>query len=101
GAMLAGEVARRFGPEGLPDNTIVFNFEGTAGQSFGAFITKGISLHLSGEGNDYTGKGMSGGIISVRPGPGATFTASENIIVGNTTLYGATSGKAFFCGKAG
>lgn len=101
GAMLAGEVARRFGPHGLPDNTIVFNFQGTAGQSFGAFITKGISLHLSGEGNDYTGKGMSGGIISVRPGPGATFTASENIIVGNTTLYGATSGKAFFCGKAG
>jgi glutamate synthase domain-containing protein 3 len=101
GAMLAGEVARRFGPQGLDDNTIVFNFEGTAGQSFGAFITKGISLHLSGEGNDYTGKGMSGGIISVRPGPGATFTASENIIVGNTTLYGATSGKAFFCGKAG
>jgi glutamate synthase domain-containing protein 3 len=101
GAMLGGEVARRFGPAGLEDSTIVFNFTGTAGQSFGAFITRGISLHLFGEGNDYTGKGMSGGLISVRPGPGATFTASENIIIGNTSLYGATSGKAFFCGKAG
>lgn len=101
GAMLGGEVARRFGPAGLEDNSIVFNFTGTAGQSFGAFITRGISLHLCGEGNDYTGKGMSGGLISVRPGPGATFKASENIIIGNTSLYGATSGKAFFCGKAG
>jgi glutamate synthase domain-containing protein 3 len=101
GAMLGGELARRFGPLGLPDNTIIFRLSGTAGQSFGAFIAKGISLHLSGEGNDYMGKGMSGGIISVRPGDGATFEASDNIIIGNTSLYGATSGKAFFCGKAG
>jgi len=101
GAMLGGEVARRFGADGLPDDTIQFRFTGTAGQSFGAFITRGISLHLVGEGNDYTGKGMSGGIISVRPGTGATFEASENIIIGNTSLYGATSGKAFFSGRAG
>ncbi len=101
GAMLGGEVARAFGPDGLPDNSIEFRFKGTAGQSFAAFITRGISMHLAGEGNDYTGKGMSGGLISVRPGPGFTFAAAENIIVGNTTLYGATSGKAFFCGKAG
>jgi glutamate synthase (NADPH/NADH) large chain len=101
GAMLGGEVARRHGAEGLPDDSIVIRFRGTAGQSFGAFITKGISLHLAGEANDYTGKGMSGGTISVRPGPGATFKAEDNIIVGNTSLYGATSGKAFFRGKAG
>jgi glutamate synthase domain-containing protein 3 len=101
GAMLGGEVARRFGADGLPDNTIQFHFTGTAGQSFGAFITRGISLHLVGEGNDYTGKGMSGGIISVRPGSTTTFEASENIIIGNTSLYGATSGTAFFCGRAG
>ncbi len=101
GAMLGGEVARRFGPAGLPDGTIEFRFTGTAGQSFGAFITRGISMHLRGEGNDYTGKGMSGGLISVRPGPGATFDAAENIIVGNTSLYGATSGAAYFSGKAG
>jgi glutamate synthase (NADPH/NADH) large chain len=101
GAMLGGEVARRFGGAGLPDDAIVLRFTGTAGQSFGAFITRGISLHLAGEGNDYAGKGMSGGLISVRPGPGATFKACENIIIGNTSLYGATSGKAFFCGKAG
>ncbi len=101
GAMLGGEVARRFGENGLPDHTITFRLNGVAGQSFGAFITKGMSLHLAGEGNDYTGKGMSGGIISVRPGDGATFKASENIIVGNTSFYGATSGKAFINGKAG
>ncbi len=101
GAMLGGEVARRYGPEGLPDDTIVFNFTGTAGQSFGAFIAKGVSMHLIGEGNDYTGKGMSGGLISVRPSLKTTFEASENIIIGNTSLYGATSGKAFFCGRAG
>ncbi len=101
GAMLAGEVARRYGAAGLAEGTIQLNFTGTAGQSFGAFITRGITLRLSGIANDYIGKGMSGGIISVRPGPGATFRAEDNIIVGNTSLYGATSGKAFFRGKAG
>jgi glutamate synthase (NADPH) large chain len=98
---LGGEMARRFGTEGLPDNTVQFRFTGTAGQSFGAFITKGITFQLIGEGNDYTGKGMSGGIISVRPSLESTFEASENIIIGNTSLYGATSGMAFFCGRAG
>lgn len=101
GAMLSGEVARRYGAEGLPEDTIKLNFTGTAGQSFGAFIASGIHLHLNGVANDYTGKGMSGGLISVRPGPGATFKAEDNIILGNTSLYGATSGKAFFRGKAG
>jgi glutamate synthase domain-containing protein 3 len=101
GAMLSGEIARRYGAEGLPDGTISLNFTGTAGQSFGAFVTSGVHLHLRGVANDYTGKGMSGGIISVRPGPGATYKPHENIIVGNTSLYGATSGKAFFSGKAG
>ncbi len=101
GAMLGGEVARRFGPNGLADDSITLKFTGTAGQSFGAFITRGISLHLAGICNDYTGKGMSGGLITVQPGPGATFNAEENIIVGNTTLYGATSGRAYFNGKAG
>ncbi len=101
GAMLAGEIARRHGEGGLPEGTIRLNFNGTAGQSFGAFITPGVHLHLEGSANDYTGKGMSGGIVSVRPARTATFRASENIIVGNTALYGATSGKAFFSGKAG
>jgi len=101
GTMLAGEVARRHGAAGLADDTIELHFTGTAGQSFGAFVNQGISLHLAGVGNDYTGKGMSGGTISVRPGPGATFEAADNIIIGNTTMYGATSGKAFFNGKAG
>lgn len=101
GAMLGGEVARRFGESGLPDGTIKLHFRGSAGQSFGAFITNGIDFSLSGDGNDYVGKGMSGGVISVRPGEGATFAADKNIIIGNTSLYGATGGKAFFCGMAG
>jgi glutamate synthase (ferredoxin) len=101
GAMLGGEIARRHGEAGLPEGTIRLNFNGTAGQSFGAFITPGVHLHLEGSANDYTGKGMSGGIVSVRPSRKATFRAAENSIVGNTALYGATSGKAFFNGKAG
>ena len=101
GAMLGGEVARRYGSQGLTEGTIRLSFEGTAGQSFGAFITQGMHLHLEGCANDYVGKGMSGGVISVQPPRIATFRADENIIVGNTTLYGATSGRAFFCGKAG
>ncbi len=101
GAMLSGEVARRFGEFGLPDGRIKLNFRGTAGQSFGAFLTNGIEFSLRGDANDYVGKGMSGGLLAVRPGDGATFAADENIIVGNTSLYGATGGKAFFCGVAG
>jgi glutamate synthase (NADPH) large chain len=101
GAMLAGEVARRHGAKGLPDGTIWIEVTGTAGQSFGAFAAKGMSLVLEGDANDYAGKGLSGGMLVVRPPPNATFKAEENVIVGNTVLYGATSGKAFFAGRAG
>lgn len=101
GTMLAGEVARRFGAEGLPEGTIKLRFTGSAGQSFGAFITHGMQLLLEGDSNDYVGKGMSGGVIAVRHPDGVTFSADENILIGNTVLYGATGGKAFFSGKAG
>jgi len=101
GAMLAGEVARRHGGAGLPDNTISIDLTGTAGQSFGAFAARGMTLALEGDANDYVGKGLSGGILAVFPPRDATFEAAENVIVGNTCLYGATSGRAFFCGKAG
>jgi glutamate synthase (NADPH/NADH) large chain len=101
GAMLAGEVARRFGKDGLPDGTIKLEFKGTAGQSFGAFATNGMELALEGDANDYVGKGLSGGVLTVRPLAGVTFRSDLNIILGNTALYGATSGKAFFNGKAG
>jgi glutamate synthase (NADPH/NADH) large chain len=99
--MLAGEVARRFGKDGLPDGTIKLQFKGTAGQSFGAFATHGMELALEGDANDYVGKGLSGGVLTVRPLSGVTFRSDLNIILGNTALYGATSGKAFFNGKAG
>jgi glutamate synthase domain-containing protein 3 len=101
GAMLAGEVARRFGKDGLPDGTIRLEFKGSAGQSFGAFATHGMELNLEGDVNDYVGKGLSGGVLTVRPPRGVTFRADQNIILGNTALYGATSGKAFLSGKAG
>jgi glutamate synthase domain-containing protein 3 len=101
GAMLAGEVARRYGRHGLPPGTIELKFQGSAGQSFGAFITNGITLELEGDGNDYVGKGMAGGTIVVRAPDTATFRAEENILIGNVALYGATSGKAFFAGRAG
>jgi len=99
--MLAGEVARRFGKDGLPKGTIQLNFSGSAGQSFGAFATEGMELSLEGDANDYVGKGLSGGVLSVRPPSGVTFRADQNIIIGNTALYGATSGKTFLNGKAG
>ncbi|HEY5959826.1 MAG TPA: glutamate synthase-related protein, partial [Polyangiaceae bacterium] len=101
GAMLAGEVARRYGAEGLPSGTIKLQFSGSAGQSFGAFITHGMELTLVGDANDYVGKGMSGGVIAVRHALGTTFASDENILIGNTVLYGATGGKAFFGGVAG
>jgi glutamate synthase domain-containing protein 3 len=101
GGMLAGEVARRFGQEGLPDGTITLRFSGSAGQSFGAFMMPGMRFYLSGDGNDYVGKGMAGGFMAVYPGDGSTFKADENILIGNTSLYGATGGKAFFSGVAG
>ncbi len=101
GGMLSSEVARRHGQEGLPVGTIKLNLKGSAGQSLGAWLAPGVELSLVGEGNDYVGKGLSGGVISVRPPPEATYLAESNAIVGNTVLYGATSGRAFFCGQAG
>ena len=101
GAMLSGEVAKRYGAKGLPDDTIRIQLEGTGGQSFGAFLARGITLYLIGEANDYTGKGMSGGRIIVRPSIDFRGNATENIIVGNTVLYGATEGEAFLRGVAG
>jgi glutamate synthase (NADPH/NADH) large chain len=101
GAMLSGEIARRRGAQGLPADTINIRFEGSAGQSFGAFLAPGVSLTLEGDANDYVGKGLSGGRIVVYPPKSSTFAPEENILVGNTVLYGATSGHAFFNGVAG
>ncbi len=101
GAMLSGEVARKYGEPGLPEGTINIEMRGTAGQSFGAFLAGGIELNLTGESNDYTGKGLSGGRLIVKVPKEATFDPAENIIIGNTCLYGATSGEAYFNGVAG
>jgi glutamate synthase (NADPH/NADH) large chain len=101
GTMLSHEVAKRHGNEGLPDSTITVRLTGTAGQSFGAFLARGITLDLTGEGNDYVGKGLSGGRIVVRPPKAFKGVPHENIIVGNTVLYGATDGEVFFRGVAG
>ncbi|MBI4198883.1 MAG: glutamate synthase large subunit, partial [Chloroflexi bacterium] len=101
GTMLSGEVAKRYGEEGLPEDTIQFHFTGSAGQSFGAFLAKGISLTLEGDANDYMGKGMAGGRIVVYPPKGSTFVPEDNIAVGNVVLYGATGGRAFIRGMAG
>jgi glutamate synthase (NADPH/NADH) large chain len=100
GAMLSGALTKVH-PEGLPDDTIRIQLEGTGGQSFGAFLAKGITLYLIGEANDYTGKGLSGGRIAVRPSLDFRGTATQNIIVGNTVMYGATSGEAYFSGVGG
>ncbi len=101
GTMLSHEVAKRYGHAGLPDDTIQVKFTGTAGQSFGAFLSHGISFELRGEGNDYVGKGLCGGRISIMPPDDAKLIAADNIIVGNTVLYGATSGECYFSGVAG
>ncbi len=101
GAMLSGEVARRFGSKGLDPDSIRFSFTGSAGQSFGAFLGRGVTLELEGDANDYTGKGLSGGKLIVYPPRQSTFAPEENILIGNVALYGATSGEAFFCGRAG
>lgn len=101
GAMLSGEVAKRYGHEGLPDDTIHIDLRGTAGQSFGAFLAHGITFDLVGEANDYVGKGLSGGRIIVRPSKDFRGDAVKNMIVGNTVLYGAIAGEAFFSGVAG
>jgi glutamate synthase (ferredoxin) len=99
--MLGSEISRRYGGEGLPGDTIRIRFTGSAGQSFGAFIPKGLSLTLEGDANDYFAKGLSGGRIVIFPPQPATFRAEENIIIGNVALYGATSGEAFIRGVAG
>jgi len=101
GAMLGGEIARRYGSTGLPDETIHFNFNGSAGQSFGAFVPNGVTLELEGDSNDYLGKGLSGGRIIVYPPRTSSFLPEESILVGNVVLYGATSGEAFLNGMAG
>jgi glutamate synthase (NADPH) large chain len=101
GTMLSGEVAKKYGHEGLPDDTIHIQLQGTAGQSAGAFLAHGITLDLVGEGNDYVGKGLSGGRIIVRPNTEFRGWAVDNIIIGNTVLYGAIAGEAFFNGVAG
>jgi glutamate synthase domain-containing protein 3 len=101
GAMLSGEIARRYGSAGLPDDTIRFEFTGSAGQSFGAFLSKGVTLTLEGDANDYVGKGLSGGRLVVYPPRDSTFLPEENILIGNVVLYGATSGEAYFNGMAG
>ncbi|MDJ0954678.1 MAG: glutamate synthase large subunit, partial [Acidimicrobiia bacterium] len=101
GAMLSGEVARRYGHAGLPDDTIHVKLEGTAGQSFGAWLAKGVTLHLEGDANDYVGKGMSGGRIIIEAEPAGPTVPRENIIIGNTVLYGAISGDCYFNGGAG
>jgi glutamate synthase domain-containing protein 3 len=101
GAMLSGEIARRHGSAGLPDDTIRFQFNGSAGQSFGAFLAKGVTLMLEGDSNDYTGKGLSGGKLIIYPPRSSTFLPEQNILIGNVALYGATSGEAYFNGMAG
>ena len=101
GTMLSGEIARRHGSAGLPDSTIRIHLTGSAGQSFGAFLAPGVTLLLEGDANDYCGKGLSGGRIIVAPQKGSNFVAEENIIVGNVSLYGATSGEAYFNGMGG
>ena len=99
--MLGGEVTRRYGGAGLPDDTIEFTLRGTGGQSFGAFLPRGVTLRLIGDTNDYVAKGLSGGRVIVRPDEDAPFVAEEHIIAGNTILYGATSGELFLRGRAG
>jgi glutamate synthase (NADPH/NADH) large chain len=101
GTMLGYEVTRRWGGQGLPDNTIDITFRGSAGQSFGAFLPHGVTLRLAGDANDYLGKGLSGGRIIAAPDPGATFTAEQQVIAGNVIGYGATSGEIFLRGVVG
>ncbi len=101
GPMLSGEIARRHGSAGLPDDTIRIHLDGSAGQSMGAFLAKGVTLTLEGEANDYVGKGLSGGRLVAYPPRRSKFAAEKNILIGNVALYGATSGEAFFNGVAG
>ena len=101
GTMLSNQVASRYGQAGLPDGTIHVKFTGTSGQSFAAFLTKGITFELTGEGNDYVGKGLCGGQIIIKPPKAFRGVPHENIIVGNTVMYGATTGASYFSGVAG
>jgi glutamate synthase (ferredoxin) len=101
GTILGSELTRRYGGAGLPDDTIKIKFTGSAGQSFGAFVPRGMTLALEGDANDYVGKGLSGGKLIVYPPKTATFVPEDNILIGNVALYGATSGRAFFRGRAG
>jgi glutamate synthase domain-containing protein 3 len=101
GGRLSGEVARRHGNEGLPDGTIHIDMKGVAGQSFGAWLARGVTLSLEGTTNDYAGKGLSGGRLVVAPSPVAAYSPEESIVVGNVALYGATAGEAHFRGFAG
>ena len=101
GAILSGEVAKKYGNKGLPEDTIVIKAKGIAGQSFGAFLAHGITINLQGDGNDYVGKGLSGGQLIIHPPKNSTLIAQNNIIVGNTVLYGATAGQCYFNGVAG
>jgi glutamate synthase (NADPH/NADH) large chain/glutamate synthase (ferredoxin) len=101
GGVLSSRIAQHHGAEGLPADTLEVDFIGSAGQSFGGWLAPGVSFTLHGDANDYTGKGLSGGVLAVLPRDGVTFAAEDNVIVGNTVLYGATDGKAFFRGRAG
>ena len=101
GTITGSELTKKWGGEGLPENTIHIHFKGSAGQSFGAFIPKGMTFELEGDANDYMAKGLSGGKIMVYPPNNSTFVAEENILIGNVALYGATSGEAYFRGLAG
>jgi glutamate synthase (NADPH/NADH) large chain/glutamate synthase (ferredoxin) len=103
GGILSSHIARRHGAKGLPEDSIVVDFEGSAGQSFGGWLAPGVTFSLRGDAQDYVGKGLSGGVLAVRPreGMGEHFRAAQNVVIGNTVLYGATSGRAFFCGLAG
>jgi glutamate synthase (NADPH/NADH) large chain/glutamate synthase (ferredoxin) len=101
GGILSSEIAAARGSEGLPDDSIRVEFRGSAGQSFGGWLAPGVSFALHGDANDYTGKGLSGGVLAVMPPDGVSYKAEDNVIIGNTVLYGATSGKAFFRGQAG
>jgi glutamate synthase (NADPH/NADH) large chain/glutamate synthase (ferredoxin) len=101
GGILSSTIARRHGADGLPADSVKVRFTGSAGQSFGGWLAPGVSFELHGDANDYTGKGLSGGVLAVRPPAGVPFAAEEQVIVGNTVLYGATSGRAFFRGRAG
>ena len=101
GTMLGLQITKRYGGEGLPDDTIQIHFTGTAGQSFGAFVPRGVTLSLEGDANDFWGKGLSGGRLLVYPSPSSTFVPEDNVIIGNVALYGATGGEAFVRGIAG